>query len=230
MYSKLSLYLVLSLVSSQGFAAKLPKPTQCPSVVDLETNEVSRAANKYRCFSNDKNAQANGFLPLSRPSISEKLTNCSADKNNSENSLKQCNVDLQACRSTQVAPAVCPPPSTSPNGLVSIENIGALSGAEIWSFDGKTFLGVVSKNKFDANSIANEFGNFGSTFSQSSIFNEFGNFGSQFSHQSAFNNLTQSPPVLWRNGKAEAYVTTNKLLSPRVTSKLLKIWFKYDEY
>lgn len=218
------------LVVEGSYAAKPPKPQRCPTVVDLETNEFSRDVRKYKCFSKDVQALANGFIPISSPSIYQKLTNCSADLNSQKTVLSQCQTDLQTCRNNQPPPLVCPPPTISPSGLISIENMGSLAGAEIWSYDGKVFLGFYLQNKFDANSIANEFGSYGNTFSATSLFNEYGDYGSQFSSKSAYNNFTQTPPVIWQNNRLQAYVTTNKMLSPRVNPKLLKVWIKYDEY
>jgi hypothetical protein len=215
--------------STNLLAAAQPKPIKCPSVVDLEIGEYSRDTNKYKCFSNDKKASANGFLPLSSPTVAAKLSSCLAEKNTASSSLAQCQSDLVQCRNSQTPPTICPPPSTNPAGLISLENIGTLAGAEIWSYDGKTFLGAVSQNNFDQNSIANDFGSYGSSFSSTSIFNDFSPFGSQFDSNSANNSFTSTPPVIWRNGKAEAYLTTNKNLSPRVNTKLLKLWIKYDE-
>lgn len=216
---------------NEASAAKLPAPKKCPTIVDLETNEYTKSTNKYKCFSSDVKAAANGYAAITQPSVAQKLQECSSNLGSTNSSLVACTAELSSCKSVVIPPPPsCPPPSVSPSGMVSIENIGMLSGAQIWSNDGSTYLGVLSTNAYDANSIANEFGNYGSEFSVTSIFNEFGTYGSEFSLSSAFNKITTTPPVVISGGKAVAYLTTNKYLSPRINSLVLKAWIKSGEY
>ena len=58
------------------------------------------------------------------------------------------------------------------------------------------YLGNLSANEFDPNSIANEFGA-GSPYSSNSITNEFGIYGNPYSNQSAMNPYATDPPRLY---------------------------------
>jgi len=80
------------------------------------------------------------------------------------------------------------------------------------------FLGFVNDNPFDSDSVCNRFGNYGSKFSPTSIWNKFGTYGNDFGSLSAFNDLGSTPPVLFDEIGALAYVSTNSLLTPRVDS------------
>ena len=53
---------------------------------------------------------------------------------------------------------------------------------KIYAPDG-TYLGNLNSNKFDPNSISNEFGRYGSKFSPNSVNNEFGKYGNPYSPQ-----------------------------------------------
>jgi hypothetical protein len=61
--------------------------------------------------------------------------------------------------------------------------------------DGR-YLGVLSSNQFDPNSVSNPFGRYGSEFSPDSINDPFGKYGSQFSPYSATNPFATKPPVI----------------------------------
>jgi hypothetical protein len=91
----------------------------------------------------------------------------------------------------------------------------SLEGSSIVATDGQ-FLGKITSNKFDSQSIGNEFGVYGSKFSSTSIFNEFGTYGSAFSAKSAFNDLATSPPSIFVSGQSIGFLTTNQLKTPRV--------------
>lgn len=61
--------------------------------------------------------------------------------------------------------------------------------------DGK-YLGNLNSNRFDPNSVSNQFGRYGSQFSPDSINNQFGTYGSRFSNKSPNNPFaTQSPMI-----------------------------------
>lgn len=59
-----------------------------------------------------------------------------------------------------------------------------------------TYLGMLTTNKFDTESVFNEFGTYGNKFNLKSIYNEFGTFGGEFSLYSPFNESTLSPPLI----------------------------------
>lgn len=53
---------------------------------------------------------------------------------------------------------------------------------KVYAPDG-TYLGNLNSNKFDPNSISNEFGRYGSKFSPDSVNNQFGKYGNPYSPQ-----------------------------------------------
>ncbi|WP_109699670.1 hypothetical protein [Chitinophaga deserti] len=89
------------------------------------------------------------------------------------------------------------------------------------------FLGKLTSNEFDNDSLLNEFGPFGSEFSPTSIFNEFGTYGSEFSGMSPFNEFSSTPPRIYVNGKLYGYLTENELLAgKKIKPKGIKQWIK----
>lgn len=86
----------------------------------------------------------------------------------------------------------------------------------LFADDGQ-FLGVVSDNPFDPDSIANQFGTYGSAFNPLSIWNSFGTYGSSFSSLSPWNTFTSTPPLLFEDtGAFIAFLTANSFLSPAI--------------
>ncbi len=77
------------------------------------------------------------------------------------------------------------------------------------SSDG-TFLGKLSSNKYDALSIFNEYGRFGSTYSNLCIFNEYSKYGSKYSSQSPFNEYASNPPKIYLDNKYYGLLTINE--------------------
>lgn len=96
---------------------------------------------------------------------------------------------------------------------------------EIWSNDGTTYLGLVISNCYALDSIVNDYGNYGSSYSSTSIRNPYGLYGSAYSNTSAFNANATEPPVIWiPNGTtytAYAYATINTYQTPRIDSAYL---------
>ena len=95
-----------------------------------------------------------------------------------------------------------------------------VAGGEIYA-DNSQYLGRLT-NQFDNQSILNTFGPYGSEFSSTSMYNEFSQYGSPFSTLSAYNSLATTPPRLFVNGYAVAYVTKNTLRTPLVDPDALR--------
>ncbi len=74
------------------------------------------------------------------------------------------------------------------------------------------FLGTISSNKHDKESLLNKYGPYGSRYSQTSIFNEYSKYGSRYGIYSINNPQTVTPPEIIVNGRVVARVTAN----PRV--------------
>lgn len=63
----------------------------------------------------------------------------------------------------------------------------------LYSRDGK-YLGNLSTNKYDPNSVNNPYGRYGSKYSSDSINNEYGRYGSPYSSESANNPYATNAP------------------------------------
>lgn len=73
-----------------------------------------------------------------------------------------------------------------------------------------TYLGKLTTNKYDTDSISNEYGSYGSKYSQTSIFNSYSSFGSSYSQFSPFNKYASNPPkIVDDNGTFVAYLTNS---------------------
>ena len=76
--------------------------------------------------------------------------------------------------------------------------------------DNKVFLGCLTCNQYAANSVLNEYGEFGSRYSSTSIRNGFGDYGSKYSDYSACNQYAgHSPVVIDRLGNFYGHLTVN---------------------
>lgn len=96
----------------------------------------------------------------------------------------------------------------------------------IVSNDGQ-FLGKLTSNEIDNDSLLNEFGPYGSEFSPTSIFNQFGTYGSEFSVLSPFNEFSSSPPKIFVNGQLYGYLTENEFVTgKKIKPKGLKQWIR----
>ena len=97
------------------------------------------------------------------------------------------------------------------NGDVTLANFrSAKFPLYLYSNDGKTYLGKLTTNKYDSESIFNEYGTYGSKYSTKSIFNEYGTYGSKYNTQSAFNPYTTTPPIIVdSNFNKIGYLTAN---------------------
>jgi hypothetical protein len=84
--------------------------------------------------------------------------------------------------------------------------------------DHQTFLGCVNCSKFEADSICNQFGRFGSEFQGESIWNMFGTYGSKFNAKSPWNQFSQgSVAIVDPNGGFYGFLTANKFANKRTT-------------
>ena len=103
---------------------------------------------------------------------------------------------------------------------------GQLEGCSLVANDGK-FLGRITSDIYDAQSIFNDYGVFGGQYSVSSIWNPYGVYGGKYSVLSPFNEYTTTPPhIVSPQGNDIGFLTVNKALgssvSPFVLSALMK--------
>ncbi len=100
-----------------------------------------------------------------------------------------------------------------------------LRGAEIVSDERQSqFLGTIS-NRFVGDSIFNEYGSYGSSYSQASIWNQFGQYGSSFSPLSPFNPFTFNPPYIFKDDDVVGRLTVNTTILAGINPYVIKHLF-----
>lgn len=109
---------------------------------------------------------------------------------------------------TQPKPILVPQPAAT---SFLDRAFGQLEGAKLVAQDG-TFLGVLSSNRADAQSIANPYGRFGSKVSPVSIFNEVGLYGSEAGVWSPWNPVCACPPLIIMPTGEKFYLTKNQVI------------------
>ena len=96
--------------------------------------------------------------------------------------------------------------STRPGAPTDLCSV--IGGGSIVAADGK-FLGSLT-NKYNSQSVLNEFGAYGSRYQPLSIWNEYGVYGGQYSVKSPFNPYTTTPPrLILRDGTTSVWLTVN---------------------
>ena len=106
--------------------------------------------------------------------------------------------------------------------LILIAWSGAVLGQSLRSEDftlvgaDGTYLGCFTKNKYDSESIFNEYGTYGSKYSGNSIWNDYGQYGSKYSNLSAFNTYASEPPLILYRGQPFGRLTLNRYLQDAV--------------
>lgn len=110
----------------------------------------------------------------------------------------------------------------TPTGTSSTTPVTTIA-LSLYSSDGKTYLGKLTSNEFDLDSIFNSYGIYGSKYSINSIWNEFGAYGSKFSSTSAFNEFAFEPPVISdEKGNIIGRLTINTTISGAISPFGLK--------
>lgn len=88
------------------------------------------------------------------------------------------------------------------------------------------YLGKLCLNKFDVESIVNEYGAYGSRYSGTSIYNQYSMYGSQYSSLSPFNLYTSTPPTIYLRGVKYGFLTINKYLIRAVDPQKIQSWMQ----
>ena len=108
---------------------------------------------------------------------------------------------------------------------MQIMTFDQLEGATIVANDG-AFLGKITVNSIDPESITNPIGIYGSAISALSILNQIGQYGSEISSKSSFNPITSTPPRILMSGQFVAYLTANPLMTPGIDPGALIDWLQ----
>lgn len=86
------------------------------------------------------------------------------------------------------------------------------------------FLGILSSNKYQTDSVMNEYGTYGSKYSSTSIFNQYSQYGSRYGFYSPFNPYTSTPPQIILKGQWVGLLTANTFLQNRLDPHQLFDW------
>lgn len=109
-----------------------------------------------------------------------------------------------------------PPPLPVPSDCILLAGDGQI-------------LGVISRNKYDSDSLANPYGTYGNKYAMYSIWNRYGAYGSPYATYSAYNAYATNPPIIVENGLPIGYVTKNTWKIPRIDPDELAILLgRYD--
>ena len=127
---------------------------------------------------------------------------------------------------------------TLPLGYEDVFTVGAapLSREDFSTFNGLlesslkaadgTFLGLVTGNRFDRNSLLNQFGPHGSRYSNESIFNTYSTYGSEYSPLSPFNQYSTTPPSFIKSGRVIGRLTKNEYVQQRIDPHKFQAWLE----
>lgn len=89
----------------------------------------------------------------------------------------------------------------------------------------KTYLGCLSCNSYNSESVLNSYGSYGSAYSATSIFNAYSEYGSPYSAYSACNPYASDPPVIVDGaGKYYGRLTVNTYRSDGPPTPELRAW------
>lgn len=91
------------------------------------------------------------------------------------------------------------------------------------------FLGILSSNRYQTDSVMNEYGSYGSKYSSTSIFNQYGLYGGRYASYSPFNPYTNTPPKIILRGCEVAFLTTNTYLRNRLDPYQLFDWIRENK-
>jgi len=83
----------------------------------------------------------------------------------------------------------------------------------------KQFLGNITANVYDVNSILNEYGPYGSQYSPTSIFNQYSQYGGPYGAYSISNPYCQAPPKLYIKQKLIGHISENLYVQNRISPK-----------
>ena len=121
--------------------------------------------------------------------------------------------------------------------LMVLTVLGLSSGfanaqTELLIFGGRghdVFLGCLSCNRFDSDSVLNQYGTYGSQYSSISIWNRYGQYGGAYGTYSPCNQYSSSPPVVVdRSGNFYGYLTINQYQRQRLTDRTVAEWLEHE--
>ena len=115
--------------------------------------------------------------------------------------------------------------------FLCIINFSIVRSQELHLYGGKdhdVYLGCLTCDKYDSNSIWNTYGKYGNSYNKNCIWNQYGAFGNKYNSLSPWNEYsTESPVVVDKEGKFYGYFTRNKYRNKRANFKLALLIYKY---
>jgi len=81
------------------------------------------------------------------------------------------------------------------------------------------FLGKITDNPYDNESILNVYGPYGSQYSNTSIFSPYSPYGSEYGSYSINNPYCSNPPKLFINGHFQGHVSVNQYVQHRIPTE-----------
>ena len=90
------------------------------------------------------------------------------------------------------------------------------------------FLGKLSLNIYDIESIMNPYGIYGSIYSATSIHNQYSIYGSPYSSLSPFNPYTSTPPIVYLRGIVVGVLSVNSYLYKNIDPNRIEEWMKFN--
>lgn len=97
----------------------------------------------------------------------------------------------------------------------------SLDGRATLLADDGTYLGRISSNKYDSDSVCNRYGEYGSKYASTSVRNKYGTYGSAYSGSSAYDKYTSTPPAIILGGVQVGYLTKNRVLPGAIDPDIL---------
>jgi len=116
------------------------------------------------------------------------------------------------------------PKVTFNDSFKSEKDFSNLIGAKIVAGD-NTFLGYISFDPLDPNSISNQYGDYGGVYSVKSIFNPYGVYGSIYSQFSPLNPYSSTPPKIIKNNRMIGFLSSNPYQMTRIDAQEFFDWF-----
>ncbi len=92
-------------------------------------------------------------------------------------------------------------------------------GTSFLQAENEQFLGKITSNSYDHDSILNEYGPYGSPYSNTSIFNQYSEYGSPYGQNSVHNPYCASPPKLYIDNRLVGRVGLNPYVQNRIPTE-----------
>lgn len=92
------------------------------------------------------------------------------------------------------------------------------------------YLGCLNCDKYDSNSIWNQYGTYGNKYAYNCIWNAYGTYGNEYSDYSPFNQYASKPPVVVdKEGNFYGYLTINSYNNRQANFSLAKVIYEFHE-